>query len=113
MVVGPRSRQTGSYSLTNTRFRVVPSSAAARDLVRAYDWLTQPGAGETARRTLLAIEAAIKGLRMDHHRWPASDHDGARERKVNGYSIVYRIDVSNRVVSVLRIFGPFQDRSAL
>ncbi|WP_298158503.1 type II toxin-antitoxin system RelE/ParE family toxin [Brevundimonas sp.] len=99
--------------MNGQRFRVVQSSAAARDLVRAYEWLTQPGAGVAARRTLLAIEAAIKGLRTDHHRWPGSDHDGARERRVDGYTIIYRIDVAVRTVSVLRVFGPFQDRSTL
>jgi plasmid stabilization system protein ParE len=93
--------------------RVVPSSAAARDLVRAHEWLTQPGAGQAARRTLLAIEAAIKGLRMDHHRWPGSDHEGARERRVGSYTIIYRIDGPAGTVNVLRVFGPFQDRSAL
>ena len=81
--------------------------------MRAYEWLTQPGAGQTAHRTLLAIEAAIKGLRIDHHRWPGGDHEGVRERKVGGYAILYRIDAEARVVSVLRVFGPFQDRSAL
>lgn len=113
MAGGSGGRQAGSRSLTTRRFRVVPSSAAARDLVRAHEWLTQPGSGQAARRILVAIGGAIKGLRLDHHRWPDSVHNGVRERRVQGYTILYRTDVASRTVNILRIFGPFQDRSTL
>jgi plasmid stabilization system protein ParE len=95
------------------------SAAAARDLKAARKWLRQPGAGETAVKRLSSIRSAIKELRQYPCRWPEGEHQGVRERPVEGYMIMYEIHLDtgdNRTagdVQILRVFGPHQLRERL
>jgi len=96
---------------------VRPSAAAQRDLLKARQWLTQRGAGATARQQLTAIGDAIRGLREHPTRWAFSlDHPGRRRRVVGEYVILYRVepdtgnDKTAGDVLILRVFGPGQDQ---
>jgi len=60
---------------------------------------------------LARINRALVELRLAPLRWPEGDSGGVRERPVEGHRIVYRIDEAARAVTILRVFGPFQDRS--
>jgi hypothetical protein len=60
------------------------------------------------------IQGAIRELHAAPCRWPYSEHEGARERIVESYKIVYWVDpntgdnnTAGNVV-VRRIFGPRQ-----
>ncbi|TWB75266.1 ParE-like toxin of type II ParDE toxin-antitoxin system [Nitrospirillum amazonense] len=92
--------------------------AANRDLAAARDWLQQPGAGVAAENQLIRISAAIKELKTAPCRWPVGDHAGIRERPVEGYLVMYRVepDTDNNQTAgnvwILRVFGPFQNREA-
>ncbi|MEC4595020.1 MULTISPECIES: type II toxin-antitoxin system RelE/ParE family toxin [Nitrospirillum] len=66
--------------------------AANRDLAAARDWLQQPGAGVAAENRLIRISAAIKELKTAPCRWPVGDHAGIRERPVEGYLVMYRVE---------------------
>lgn len=96
---------------------ILIAPAAARDLLAARQWLTQDGSGLRAARRLAAIGAAIQDLRRDPHRWPVGDHEGVRERPVEGYRIAYELNYpegrneKTGVVKVLRVFGPYQNRT--
>lgn len=76
----------------------------------ARHWLLQPGSGVRAHRRYADIIRALKDLKAHPDRWPTGDHD-FRERTVAGYRITYRIESQDTVVVVLRIFGPYQNRS--
>ena len=87
---------------------------ALDDLTAVRRWLRQPGAGRAAARRLSHIERALSELRSRPCWWPRSEHEGARERIVEGYKIVYQIrpdtgsnDTAGDVL-VLRVFGPWQ-----
>lgn len=95
------------------RYRVLTSRRAGADLLSIREWQSQPGSGPVAKKRLTSIEAALKELRLHPHRWPSLDHQGIRERPVSGHRIYYSIDETVRTVTVLRIFGPYQDRSTL
>jgi plasmid stabilization system protein ParE len=90
------------------------ADAALADIARARKWLRQPGAGPAAERRLQHILSAIRELRAAPCRWPYSEHEGSRERIVEGYKIVYRIDPdtgdNNTAgnVEIRRVFGPWQ-----
>jgi plasmid stabilization system protein ParE len=98
--------------------RLEITEPALDDLAAARRWLRQPGAGQAAARRLRHIERALTELRTGPCRWPYSEHEGARERVVEGYKIVYEVrpdtgdNASAGDVLVLRIFGPgqFSDR---
>ena len=59
------------------------------------------------------ITRALAEIQFRPDRWPASQFPNARERLVEGHTIVYRIDSSAMEVTVIRIFGPHQDRATL
>jgi hypothetical protein len=90
------------------------ADAAVADLARAQKWLRQPGVGPVAERRLQHIRKAIRELRAAPCRWPYSEHEGSRERIVEGYKIVYRVvpDTGDNKtagdVEIRRIFGPWQ-----
>lgn len=92
------------------RYRVDFPGTARADLANARRWLFQPGSGVRAHQRYAAILVAIQDLKISPGRWPLEDH-GVRQRTVGGYRMIYRLDEQNRTVVVLRIFGPFQDRS--
>jgi len=96
-------------------YRVDLSGDARRDLALIQDWLTQPGAGRVAARKLHALDLAIRDLRQCADRWPVGDHAEVRERPTDGgYRLLYRILAERPgTVLILRIFGPYQDRSNL
>ena len=52
-------------------------------------------------------------LRTNPHRWPIGEFGDTRERSVAGYQLVYRVDVALRIVTLIRVFGPFQNRDDL
>ncbi len=79
--------------------------------------MTQPGAGGRAARRLAALAAAVQDLRRHPCRWPQGEHPGVRERHVEGYRVAYEVvpdtgdDATAGDVTVLRVFGPGQDRT--
>jgi plasmid stabilization system protein ParE len=95
------------------QYRVDLTAKAKSDIQQAKAWLTQPGSGRRAWALYARINRAILDLRESHHRWPGGEHDAVRERAVEGYRILYRCDDALRTVEVLRVFGPFQNRTSL
>lgn len=99
------------------RRRLAVAGAAARDLLAARQWLTQAGAGERAARRLTALASALRDLRENPCRWSPGEHEGVRERHVEGHRIAYEVepdtgeDATAGDVTVLRVFGPGQDRT--
>ena len=97
--------------------RLTIARGAARDLAEARHWLTQPGAGSSAARRLAALGGAVRDLRNHPCRWPKGGHAGVRERQVEGHRIAYEVvpdtgnDATAGDVTVLRVFGPGQDRT--
>ena len=96
--------------------RLTIARGAARDLAEARRWLAQSGAGRHAARRLAALGAAVRDLREHPCRWPRGGHHGVRERHVEGYRVAYEVapdtgdDTTAGDVTVLRVFGPGQDR---
>jgi len=99
--------------------RLILAPAALRDLERIRLWLLQPGSGETARKRLRAIRAAIGDLRQNPCAWPYGLHEGVRERPVAGHRVMYDVvpDTGDSGtagdVRILRVFGPGQSRDSL
>ena len=97
--------------------RLTIARGAALDLAAARRWLTQPGAGHHAARRLTALSTAIQDLRKHPCRWPKGEHPSVRERHVEGHRVAYEIvpdsgdDATAGDVTVLRVFGPGQDRT--
>lgn len=92
----------------------VTFTARARiDLLAVRRWLNQPGNGLRAHMRLARINRALVELRFSPHRWPVGDNAEVRERPIEGHRIFYRVDDATRAVVILRVFGPFQDRSRL
>ncbi len=95
------------------------SAPALADLEAIREWLLQPGAGQRAARRLAHIVEALAELREAPCRWALSEHDGARQRIVEGYKVIYRVqsDTGDNEtagdVLVVRIFGPGQLSSRL
>lgn len=80
----------------------------------------QPGSGPAAWHKLDAILAAIEDLRDHPCRFPLGTHVGGRERPcAGGYRALYRVTPDTGLnatagdVTVLRLFGPGQDRRSL
>jgi plasmid stabilization system protein ParE len=99
--------------------QVTLSAAADDDLDSIILWLTQPGAGVRAARRRERIAEAIAELAVNPCLWPVGGHLGVRERPIEGHRLMYQVSPdtgSNATagdVLVIRIFGPFQDRSRL
>ncbi len=99
--------------------KVILSLVALSDLNQAKQWLSQPGAGETAKRKLRAIRGAIRQLSETPSRWPVRDHPGVRESPIEGYRVMYEVfpdtgdDSTAGNVRVLRVFGPYMSRERL
>lgn len=97
--------------------QLIITVAAVRDLAAARRWLTQPGAGARAARRLAALATAVQDLQGHPCRWPVGELAGLRQRHVEGHRIVYEVapdtgnDATAGNVTVLRIFGPGQDRT--
>ncbi len=101
------------------RARIYAPEALA-DLDAAALWLTQPGSGPRAGRTLAAIRAGIGRLRQHPCRYPVGQHPEVRELPcAGGYRALYRVhpdtgrDETAGNVWVLRVFGPGQSRDRL
>ena len=88
------------------------SGPAARDLARVRSYLTQPGAGPAAKARIEAITAAIRDLGEFPLAWPKGEAPGTRERVVAEHIIVFEVDndIGAGDVTVLRVFGPGQNR---
>lgn len=90
------------------------ADAAGRDLAIIWRWLSQPGAGRAAARKRSNLDRALADLGISPCRWPYRDHRGRRQRIVEGYTIVYRVEVDTGNndtagdVVVIRVFGPGQ-----
>lgn len=98
---------------------VIYAPSALRDLDSVKQWLLQPGHGETAKRKLRNIRAALWQLRETPCRWALGEHVGVREIPVDGYRVLYEVipDTGDNGtagnVHVLRVFGPGQERTCL
>ena len=95
------------------RYELLLTARARSDLLAAREWLSQPGSGLKARLRIARITRALVELQFTPHRWAAGEHEGTRQRHVEGYHIIYQADDAAAQVRVLRIFGPYQDRSSL
>jgi len=100
------------------RLRYTDKALADLDAIRG--WLTQPGAGQAARRKLMAVRASIRRLRQHPCLYPIGQYPDVRELPCDGgYRALYRVtpDTESNAtagdVQVLRVFGPGQDRSTL
>ncbi len=91
------------------RLRVVDQ--ARIDLAAVHAWLTQPGSGRRGRGRYVNIVKAMSDLRSAPLRWPIGDIPDIRERPVEGHRIYYRVDLEIRLIEILRIFSPYQERS--
>lgn len=87
------------------------TARARSDLLAVRRWLNQPGSGLRARLRLAKINRALVELRFAPHRWPICDKPAVRERPIEGHRILYRLDETRRAVTILRVFGPFQDQT--
>ena len=95
--------------MTPLKLRIV--EAARRDLAAIRAWLTQPGSGRRGYVRYAAVISAMLDLRTAPQRWPFGDITGVRERPVEGHRIFYRLYEDAEIVEILRVFGPYQDRS--
>ena len=93
---------------------------ALADLDAAALWLSQPGSGPRAWRTLAAVRTDIRRLRQSPCLWPVGQYLGVRELPCDGgYRALYRVipdtgrDETSGDVRVLRVFGPGQSRDSL
>jgi plasmid stabilization system protein ParE len=95
------------------------SPAAEEDLEAIRAWLTQPGSGPRAWSRRKAITQAIRDLVRHPCRHPIGEHEGVRERPVEGHRILYVVapdtgtDRTAGDVLVLRVFGPGQSREQI
>ena len=95
---------------------VILSPAAEEGLESIRLWLSQPGSGPRASARRRAIAQAVRDLKRHPSRYPVGDHDGIRERPVEGYRVLYSVepdtgrDATAGDVMVLRVFGPGQER---
>ena len=95
----------------NQVFEVELTRNARSDLVSAQIWLTQAGSGHRSRLRLSRINRALVELQFNPLRWPVGPYRQAHERFVDGYTIRYIIDRDRSIVTVLRVFGPYQNRT--
>jgi len=95
------------------------AAADAEDLASIRLWSRQPGSGSRAARRLRQIEAVIRDLRTAPYLWPFGEHEGVRERSVEGYMIMYQVkpDTGDSSVAgdveIIRVFRPGQLRAWL
>jgi plasmid stabilization system protein ParE len=117
--LAPKPRNSESFAETKAtpRLRTLDfTDEALADLSAVETWLTQPGAGQRARQRLERIIAALEGLR-EHPCRHQQTGTGRREFTVEGYRVRYRVkpDTGRNAtagnVLVLRVFGPYQNRS--
>jgi plasmid stabilization system protein ParE len=94
-------------------YEVELTAMARSDLLAARRWLTQPGSGLRARLRLARISRALVELEFAPLRWSKGPFPDTRQRFVDGYTLIYRIDDAANAVTVLRVFAPYQDRSSL
>lgn len=94
-------------------YTIFLSARSRRDLNAIQRWLNQPGSGLKARLKVARITRALSELQFTPGRWPVGEHSGARQRPIEGHTVIYRIDERAKQVRTIRIFGPFQDRSTL
>lgn len=94
-----------------TDYAVYFTARSRRDLNAIRRWLLQPGSGLRARLKMARISRAIAELQFRPDRWPQSSKPGLRQRVVEGHTIIYKMDEQALEVTVMRVFGPFQDRS--
>ena len=92
------------------KLRVV--DRARLDLAAIHSWLTQPGSGRKGHTRYAHVIAALLDLQTAPRRWPIGETPNVRERPVEGHRIYYRVSDDARLIEVLRIFGPWQDRAA-
>ena len=92
-------------------YRLTIAEQARDDIAQARRWLTQPGSGRRGHTRYSELLRAIQDLRATPGRWPPSEIAGFRERTITGYRLIYRVDDDTQHVRVLRVFGPFQDRT--
>lgn len=97
----------------NGPYQVVFTAQARVDLLAVRRWLYQPGSGLKARLRSARITRAIVELQFTPFRWPEGQTSGVRERPVESHRILYRINDADRTISIIRVFGPFQDRADL
>ncbi len=89
---------------------------ALDDLERMRRWQHQPGAGARGKNRARRVLAAAKELKADPILWPVGAVPGTRERKIDGYTIVYEVvpDTNDRRIAgdvrILRVYGPGQER---
>ena len=94
------------------RYALKIATRAQQDILQAKAWLLQPGSGPRGSARYSKINKALLDLKDSPLRWPVGDY-GMRERPVEGHCIFYEVDEVARRVSVVRIYGPFQDRANL
>jgi plasmid stabilization system protein ParE len=94
-----------------TEYAVLVMARAQADLLAVRRWLSQPGSGLKAQLKIARIVRALNELRFTPQRWPSGPAGDTRQRVIEGYTVVYRIDEALMRVRVVRIFGPYQDRS--
>lgn len=95
-----------------TDYSVHFTARARRDLNAIRRWLLQPGSGLKAQLKIARISRALAELQFRPDRWPAHATPGMRQRLIEGHVVVYKIDADALTVTVMRVFGPFQDRSS-
>lgn len=93
------------------RYALRVAALARQDILQAKAWLTQPGSGPRGHHRYATLNRAVLDLRHAPLRWPIGDNAEVRERPVEGHRLFYSVDVAARTVILLRVFGPFQDRS--
>jgi plasmid stabilization system protein ParE len=95
------------------------SPAAEEDLAAVRAWFSQPGSGPRALARRRTIAQAIRDLIRHPSRYPIGDHEGVRERPVQGHRVLYAVvpdtgdDRTAGDVLVLRVFGPGQARDRI
>jgi hypothetical protein len=94
------------------RYDLRIAERARQDIHNAKTWLTQPGSGPRGQLRYANLNRALLDLREAPLRWPLGDYD-VRERPIEGYRFFYVVDEDARRVTVIRLYGPFQDRADL
>ncbi|WAC60776.1 type II toxin-antitoxin system RelE/ParE family toxin [Brevundimonas sp. SL130] len=95
------------------RNTLIVTERARRDLGQAREWLTQAGSGARGRSRYAALLAALQDLKTAPTRWPFGENPNVREHVREGYRFFYEWCETDHSVTILRIYGPFQDRAAL
>lgn len=97
-------------------WKVRLSPDAQSDLQDVARWLSQPGAGQSARKKLKEIWAGVRGLRANALRHPVFTETGGRKCSVaGGYEIHYDVfpslsgSVRSGIVVVSFVKSPYQD----